>query len=110
MCAAVNSYSAGAAGVILPHVLGPMESVSRRNVTWEQVAEHSEVVLAFGGMALKNSMVAGGGISKHIERGSMQAAAARGCALHRRRPAARRHAGGGAAPSGWRSRRTPTPR
>ena len=75
----VNSYSAGAAGVILPHVLGPMESVSRRNVTWDQVAEHSEVVLAFGGMALKNSMVAGGGISKHIERGAMQAAAARGC-------------------------------
>ncbi len=75
----VNSYSAGAAGVILPHVLGPMEAVSRRNVTWEQVAEHSEVVLAFGGMALKNSMVAGGGISKHVERGAMQAAAERGC-------------------------------
>ncbi|MFZ4407646.1 MAG: molybdopterin guanine dinucleotide-containing S/N-oxide reductase [Paracraurococcus sp.] len=75
----VNSYSAGAAGVILPHVLGPMEAVSRRNVTWEQVAEHSEFVLAFGGMALKNSMVAGGGISKHVERGAMQAAAERGC-------------------------------
>ncbi|TDH62791.1 Asp-tRNA(Asn)/Glu-tRNA(Gln) amidotransferase GatCAB subunit C [Dankookia rubra] len=77
----VNSYSAGAAGVILPHVLGPLESVSRRNVTWDQVAEHSEVVLAFGGLALKNSMVAGGGISKHVERRSMQAAAARGCAF-----------------------------
>ena len=75
----VNSYSAGASGVILPHVLGPMEAISRRNVTWEQVAERSEVVLAFGGMALKNSMVAGGGISRHVERGAMQAAAERGC-------------------------------
>jgi biotin/methionine sulfoxide reductase len=75
----VNSYSAGASNVILPHVLGPMEEISRRNVSWEQVAEHSELVLAFGGMALKNSMVAGGGISRHIERGSMAAAAARGC-------------------------------
>lgn len=75
----VNSYSAGASGVILPHVLGPMEAISRRNVTWEAVAEQSELVLAFGGLALKNSMVAGGGISRHIERGAMQAAAARGC-------------------------------
>ena len=36
----VNSYSAGASMVILPHILGPMEDVARRNVTWEQVAAH----------------------------------------------------------------------
>jgi len=36
-------------------------------------------VLAFGGMALKNSRVASGGISRHVERDSMRAAAARGC-------------------------------
>jgi biotin/methionine sulfoxide reductase len=75
----VNSYSSGASNVIMPHVLGPIEAVSRRNVTWEQVAEHSEVVLAFGGMALKNTMVASGGISRHVERGAMAAARARGC-------------------------------
>jgi biotin/methionine sulfoxide reductase len=75
----VNSYSAGASGVLLPHVLGPMEDISRRNVTWAAVAQHSEVVLAFGGLALKNSMVAGGGISRHVERDAMRAAAGRGC-------------------------------
>jgi biotin/methionine sulfoxide reductase len=75
----VNSYSSGASNVIMPHVLGPIEAVSRRNVTWDQVAEHSEVVLAFGGMALKNTMVASGGISRHVERGAMAAARARGC-------------------------------
>ncbi|HKU95972.1 MAG TPA: molybdopterin guanine dinucleotide-containing S/N-oxide reductase [Vineibacter sp.] len=75
----VNSYSAGASGVILPHILGPMESISRRNVTWEQIVEHSDVVIAFGGMALKNSMVGGGGITQHIERDSMRKARARGC-------------------------------
>ncbi len=75
----VNSYSAGASGVILPHILGPMESISRRNVTWEQIVEHSDVVIAFGGMALKNSMVGGGGISQHIERNAMRKAQARGC-------------------------------
>lgn len=75
----VNNYSAGASLVILPHVLGSMEEVARRNVSWNQVARDSEVVLAFGGMALKNSRVAAGGVSRHVERGAMQQAAARGC-------------------------------
>ena len=59
----VNSYSSGAASVVVPHVLGDYLDLTMRNVTWEQVAEHSEIVLAFGGMALKNSMVAGGSVS-----------------------------------------------
>lgn len=75
----VNSYSAGASGVILPHVMGTMEQVARRNVTWEQIGEHTDVVLAFGGMALKNTRVASGGISQHIERAAMAASAQRGC-------------------------------
>ncbi len=75
----VNSYSAGASGPMLPHVLGTMEEVARRNVTWEQIVAHTDVVLAFGGMALKNSRVASGGISQHVERAAMRDAAARGC-------------------------------
>ncbi|MFB9971256.1 molybdopterin-dependent oxidoreductase [Pseudoroseomonas cervicalis] len=75
----VNSYSSGAATVIVPHILGDYEDLTKHNVTWEQMAEHSDVVLAFGGMALKNSMVAGGGISQHVERGAMERARARGC-------------------------------
>ncbi|MFZ5740050.1 MAG: molybdopterin guanine dinucleotide-containing S/N-oxide reductase [Pseudomonadota bacterium] len=74
----VNSYSAGASAVILPHVLGSFEALSRRNVTWDQISEHTDLVLAFGGMALKNSMVASGGISRHIERDAMRKAAQRG--------------------------------
>ena len=75
----VNSYSAGASAVILPHILGPFEAVTRQTVTWDQIVAHTNIVIAFGGMALKNSMVAGGGISRHTERGAMRAAAARGC-------------------------------
>jgi biotin/methionine sulfoxide reductase len=74
----VNSYSAGASAVILPHVLGSFEALSRRNVTWDQVSQHTDTVLAFGGMALKNSMVASGGISRHVERDAMRKAAQRG--------------------------------
>jgi biotin/methionine sulfoxide reductase len=75
----VNSYSAGASAVVVPHILGDYEGLTKHNVTWEQVAEHSEIVLAFGGMALKNAMIAGGGISEHVERGAMERAHARGC-------------------------------
>lgn len=75
----VNSYSAGASAVILPHVLGSMDDVARRAITWEQIVEHTDVVVAFGGMALKNMRVASGGVSKHIERDAIRDAAKRGC-------------------------------
>ncbi|MGE0804435.1 MAG: molybdopterin-dependent oxidoreductase [Burkholderiaceae bacterium] len=75
----VNTYSSGAAQVILPHVIGHMDDVSLHNVSWEQIVEHTQVVLAFGGMPLRNSRVATGGAVQHIERQSMQAAARRGC-------------------------------
>lgn len=75
----VNSYSSGSSQVLVPHIIGDYEDLTKRNVSWEQIAEHSEIVLAFGGMALKNSMVAGGSVSKHVERGAMRRAAERGC-------------------------------
>ena len=75
----VNSYSSGASSVLLPQILTGYEDITKRNVTWEQIADKTDIVLAFGGMALKNSMVAGGSISKHVERGAMQAAHRRGC-------------------------------
>jgi biotin/methionine sulfoxide reductase len=75
----VNSYSAGASEPLLPHILGSLDQIARRGVSWEQIVDHTEVVLAFGGMALKNSRVASGGISRHTERGDMARAAARGC-------------------------------
>ncbi|HEX7391179.1 MAG TPA: molybdopterin-dependent oxidoreductase, partial [Acidiphilium sp.] len=75
----VNSYSSGAATPLLPHIIGKADDITKRNVSWEQIAGHSEIVIAFGGMALKNSMIAGGGISRHVERGAMARARARGC-------------------------------
>lgn len=74
----VNSYSSGAAAVILPHIIGELNEVARRGVSWEDIAAHTEIVLSFGGMALKNSQVASGGISRHTERQFMRQAAERG--------------------------------
>ena len=64
----VNSYSSGAATVILPHVIGPQGAVAGNNVSWAELVAESALVLAFGGMALKNNDVGGGGTSQHIAR------------------------------------------
>jgi biotin/methionine sulfoxide reductase len=74
----VNTYSSGAASVILPYVIGGYEQVSRENVLWEDIVAHTDFILAFGGMALKNSFVAPGGVVRHSERDHMRACHARG--------------------------------
>src|ERR1700736_5206435 len=78
----VGSYSSGAASVILPHVIGPQEAVAGNNVSWDELVAHSVVVLAFGGMALKNNDVGGGGTSEHIALARLRAARSRGAEFH----------------------------
>ncbi|MBN9036657.1 MAG: molybdopterin guanine dinucleotide-containing S/N-oxide reductase [Rhizobiales bacterium] len=74
----VNTYSAGASAVIFPHFAGPMDRISRWDGTWSEMADHSELIVAFGGMALRNSQVSAGGISQHVASGSMARAKVRG--------------------------------
>jgi biotin/methionine sulfoxide reductase len=78
----VNSYSSGAASVILPHVVGPQSIVAGNNVSWDELVAASALVLAFGGMALKNNDVGGGGSGQHIARERLLAAQARGVEFH----------------------------
>ena len=78
----VGSYSSGAATVILPHVIGPQEAVAGNNVSWDELVAHSALVLAFGGMALKNNDVGGGGTSEHIALARLRAARSRGAEFH----------------------------
>src|SRR4051794_28174455 len=78
----VGSYSAGAASVILPRVIGPQGAVAGNNVSWDELVAESALVLAFGGMALKNNDVGGGGTSRHIARERLDAARRRGVEFH----------------------------
>jgi biotin/methionine sulfoxide reductase len=77
-----GSYSSGAATVILPHVIGPQGAVAGNNVSWDELVAESAVVLAFGGMALKNNDVGGGGTSRHIAREQLRTARDRGVEFH----------------------------
>lgn len=62
----VNTYSTGAAAVMLPHIVGSAELVLRQGPTWDEIAEHGRLIVAFGGIPMKNTSVTPGGIAKHL--------------------------------------------
>jgi biotin/methionine sulfoxide reductase len=78
----VNTYSSAAAAVILPHVIGSQESAGRENVSWDELSTRTDVVLALGGLPLKNTSVSSGGTSQHVARDHLLAAHRRGTKFH----------------------------
>jgi biotin/methionine sulfoxide reductase len=60
----VNTYSSGALRVILPRILGLPDPFTG-GTTWPSILENARLVVAFGGMALKNNAVSGGGVTRH---------------------------------------------
>jgi biotin/methionine sulfoxide reductase len=74
----VNSYSCAAAIVLMPHVLGDWYEIFHDLTDWRSIAENSQLIVAFGGMPLKNAQVAAGGCATHSTREWMRRAAARG--------------------------------
>lgn len=60
-----DTYSMGAMEVVLPHVLCPFPELFARAPAWADVARHTELVVSFGGLALKNSQVNVGGTARH---------------------------------------------
>jgi biotin/methionine sulfoxide reductase len=74
----VNTYSAGSANVIIPRVLASFDEISRNTAMWPEIARATDLVVCFGGMALKNTMISAGGVSRHLVRSYLQDAFARG--------------------------------
>ncbi|MFF6804028.1 molybdopterin-dependent oxidoreductase [Streptomyces sp. NPDC012616] len=61
-----NTYSTAALEVVLPHVIGGHPwSYQSRMPMWHEIAENCELVVAFGGLALKNSQINPGGLARH---------------------------------------------
>ena len=71
---AMNSYSTAAAQVILPHVVAPWPHMELHQTSWQDVIENCELVVAFGGLPLRNAQVAYGGITEHNTHGAMRRA------------------------------------
>lgn len=64
--ASVESYSSAAMQVILRRVAGGYGAALASNPTWEEIGKHRSLVIAFGGLAARNSQVNGGGIGSHV--------------------------------------------
>jgi biotin/methionine sulfoxide reductase len=73
----VNTYSAGTSEVLLPHVLGAGPEILRSLTSWPVLAEHTELMVCFGGIPAKNTAVAPGGVTRHLTDGHLRAMAAR---------------------------------
>lgn len=60
-----GNYSFGASDVLLRHVLGGSHVVLGNADSWETIREHTDLLVAFGGLAVKNVSVSPGGVAQH---------------------------------------------
>lgn len=74
----VNTYSNAAGDVILNRVAGTMLGLLHRATEWPVIVEHTELIVAFGGIPLKNTGVSPGGVTRHTVRDHLHRAAERG--------------------------------
>ncbi|MFK7869047.1 MAG: molybdopterin-dependent oxidoreductase [Roseobacter sp.] len=67
-----GNYSYNAALGLMPHIVGPYRQHVAQATRWTVIAEHSDLVVMFGGMALRNTQVSDGGIGKHRMAGNLE--------------------------------------
>ena len=75
---AANSYSTAAAQVILPHVVSTWGQMELEQTTWSEIEQGCELMVAFGGLPMRNTQVAYGGITEHQSEPGLRAALKRG--------------------------------
>jgi biotin/methionine sulfoxide reductase len=61
----VGNYSFGAAYFLLPHVIGTFQPVMGDVTDWPSIVKHTRLIIAFGGLAVKNGQVSSGGAGTH---------------------------------------------
>ncbi|MDA3642981.1 molybdopterin-dependent oxidoreductase [Saccharopolyspora indica] len=60
-----NNYSYGTSQVLLQHVIGGVDALVQHADSWATLREHTDLVVAFGGLPGKNLSIAPGGITRH---------------------------------------------
>jgi biotin/methionine sulfoxide reductase len=61
----VDSYSLGAARVVMPHIVLSMDELMVSLTSWDVMAQHCELFVTFGGAPYKNAQISQGGTSEH---------------------------------------------
>ena len=74
----VNDYSRGASLVTIPHLIGAQGLIDlrMRPVSWRHIAEHTDLLVSFGGLRRSNSWVVPGGHNRHVGSGLVRRAGA----------------------------------
>ena len=72
-----SNYSWGAAHYLLPHVIGSHLPVTGKITQWSNIVDNTRLLIALGGLALKNAQVTSGGAGDHSTLGWLRACAER---------------------------------
>ncbi|MEM6421341.1 MAG: molybdopterin-dependent oxidoreductase, partial [Pseudomonadota bacterium] len=73
-----GNYSYHAALKLMPHIVGPFRAHVAQSTRWSVIARHSELVVMFGGVPMRNTQIGDGGLSKHRAPDAMRACAEAG--------------------------------
>jgi len=67
----VDSYSLGAGRVLMPHIAADMDASNASHTSWDSLAQHCTLFVAFGGVPLKNTQVSSSGAGRHRARAGL---------------------------------------
>lgn len=73
-----DSYSLGAGRVIMPYVVATMDELIAHHTSWDQIIEHTELFVSFGGVPEKSAQVSPGGAGDHMTAPALRTASERG--------------------------------
>jgi biotin/methionine sulfoxide reductase len=73
-----DSYSLGAARVLMPHIVAPMDELMSLHTRWDVLAQECKLFVAFGGVPRKNSQINAGGATLHHVRDGLYSMSAKG--------------------------------
>ncbi|MEM1432005.1 MAG: molybdopterin-dependent oxidoreductase [Pseudomonadota bacterium] len=76
--ASEGNYSYNAALGLMPHIVGPYRQHVAEATRWAVIAAHSDLVVLFGGLAMRNAQVSDGGVGRHRLRDALRRCAAAG--------------------------------
>ncbi|MBH1962898.1 MAG: molybdopterin-dependent oxidoreductase [Comamonadaceae bacterium] len=67
-----ESYSLGAAKVVMPHIVGNMDKLFANHTSWNVLERHCKLFVAFGGSPSKNGQVNPGLVGEHMVRRGLE--------------------------------------